>query len=285
MLEEVVTPEVIEDELVRGFASTIEEAGETSAPEFEARVAGVAQRLGAGRFGDQGLVGDLIRKVISRVRGRKLVEDHGVHEVEVPWLSLHVPARGRARLKLSRSDETQEGMKFSLVGLGLGDGWSYKATLTRDFRERERCMAVVETFRIWVRCYAYQHAPADFEFRSDVTEHVGTTVRELDRCPVCEPLPDDDPPLVTKAGKIIDLIGDPVGQTISETVVLSGSSEFEVGLKVKMMGDLGASAGVTCKRKVASTCDVEYTLTGGYLYEPIRRLEYDDLPFWRVRGV
>ena len=51
---------------------------------------------------------------------------------------------------------------------------------------------------------------------------------------------------------------------------------------LEVAGDLGASAGVTCKREVSSTCSVDYTLAGGYSYQPMRRLQYDDLPFWRV---
>ncbi len=282
MKSEKITPQVLEDQPRKGFATTIEESGDSPEPELEERLAGVSQRLGAGTPGDQGAMGDLLRKIISRVRGRKLVEDHGLYEVEVPWVSLHAPARGSARLKLSRSEEGKEGIKFSLVGIGLGDGWSYKATLTRDFLERERCIALVESFKVRVRSYAYEHAPADLEYRSDVAEHVGTSVRELDRCPLCEPRLDDEPALVRKAGKVIDLSGDPVGQKISETLALTGSSEFEVGLKAKVAGDLGVSAGVTCKREVSFTCNVDYTLAGGYLYWPMRRLQYDDLPFWRV---
>jgi len=39
---------------------------------------------------------------------------------------------------------------------------------------------------------------------------------------------------------------------------------------------------VTCKREVSLTCSLDYVLPGGRRYLPMRRLEYLDLPFWRV---
>ena len=282
MNEQKIATVVIEDRPVTGFATNIEEGSGLSEADLALRLQDVSLRLGAGVPGDQSPAGDLLRKIISRVRGRKLVEDHGVYEVEVPWLWLHVPDGGSAHLQLTDAESGADGIKFSIVGMGLGDGWSFQANLRRDFQERKRCMAVVETFQVRVRGYAYQDAPADVEYRSDVVEHIGTSVRELARCPLCEPSPEDQQVLSQKAGPAIDLSADPVGQKLSQQQVLSGTSELEVGLKANLPGDLGVSAGVTCKREVSFTCSVDYAFPGGKRYQPMRRLQYMDLPFWRI---
>lgn len=277
-----IMPEVIEDRPIMGFAANIEDGRDLSDADLSLRLQGVARDLEAGQFGDQSIAGDLLRKIISRVRGRKLVEDHGLHEIDIPWLSLHVPPGGNARLQLADSERGAGGVKFSLVGLGLGSGWSFGASLKRDFQERTSCMTLVETFQVHVRSYAYQDAPADIEYRSDVVEHVGTSAHEVGRCPLCYPSPEDPPVLAQKAGPAIDLSADPVGQKVSEQLVLGGSSELEVGLKTKLPGDLAVSAGVTCKRKVSFTCSLDYAFAGGRRYQPMRRLQYVDLPFWRI---
>ena len=272
---------VIQDRPVGGFSSSIEAASDLGDTELASRLSEVAARLGTGMPGDQSAAGDLLRKIVSRVRGRKLVEDYGVHAVEVPWLCLHVPPSGSAQLQLSDSQKDAGGIKFSLAGTGLGDGWTVQAKLKRDFQERKRCMTLVEAFQVRVRGYAYGEAPADIEIRSDVVEHVGTSARELARCPLCEPRPEDEPVLANKAGPAIDLTADPVGQKMSQVIELGGTSELEVGLKATLAG-VGVSAGVTCKREVSLTCSLDYVLPGGRRYLPMRRLEYLDLPFWRV---
>ena len=277
-----LTPEVFETRAVAGLATSIEDAPDLGEADLAPRLRGVVNRLGAAVPGDQSVAGDLLRKIISRVRGRRLVEDYGVHPVEVPWLCMHVPLYGNAQLQLTDTQKDTGGVKFSLVGNGLGDGWTYHAKLRRDFQERKRCMSLVETFRVRVRGYAYDNAPGDVELRSDVVEQVGTSARELARCPLCQPASEDEPVLVTKAGAAIDLTADPVGQKVSEQFELAGTSEFELGLKASLPGDLGVSAGVTCKREVSLACSLDYVLPGGKRYLPMRRLEYPDLPFWRV---
>lgn len=282
MNEQKIATVVIEDRPVTGFATNIEEGSGLSEADLALHLQEVSLRLGAGVPGDQSAIGDLLRKIISSVRGRKLAEDHGVHEVEVPWLCLHVPVGGSAHLQLTDAQSSADGIKFSLVGTGLGDGWSFQANLRRDFQERTHCMSLVETFQVRVRGYSYQDAPTDIEYRSDVVEHIGTSVRELARCPLCEPLPEDQPILLQKAGPAIDLSADSVGQKLSQQQVLRGTSELEVGLKAKLPGDIGVSAGVTCKREVSFTCNVDYAFPGGKRYQPMRRLQYADLPFWRI---
>jgi hypothetical protein len=282
MNEQKIATVVIEDKPVTGFATNIEEGTGLSEADLALRLQEVSLRLGAGIPGNESAAGDLLRKIISRVRGRKMVENHGVHEVEVPWLCLHVPVGGSAHLQLTGAQSGSEGIKFSLVGTGLGDGWSFKANLQRDFLPRPRCMALVETFHVRVRGYAYQDAPSDIEYRSDVVEHIRTSVRELTRCPLCQPLPEDPQILSQKAGPAIDLSADPIGQKISQQQVLVGTSELEIGLKAELPGDLGVSAGVTCKREVSFTCSVDYAFLGGKRYQPMQRLQYVDLPFWRI---
>jgi hypothetical protein len=278
-----VKPVVLEDTPVPGFASSIEQSLDLQDADLAVRLREHSQRLAAGIPGDQATAGDLLRKIIARVRGRKQVAEHGTHEVELPWLWLHVPGSGTARLQLTDAERGADGIKFSLVGIGLGDGWSFQANLRRDFQERTRCLELVEVFEVRVRGYAYEDALADIEYRSDVVEHAGTRARELTRCPLCEPLPEAGPVLAQKAGPAIDLTADPVGQKLSQELVLTGSSEFEVGVKAKLPGDLGVSAGVTCKREVSFTCAVDYAFAGGRRYQPMRRLQYPDLPFWRTR--
>lgn len=277
-----IAPVVVEDRPITGFATSVEEAPGLPEADLALQLQRVAQRLGVGVPGDQGAAGDLLRKIVSRVRGRELVDDHSVHEVEVPWLCLHVPAPGSAHLRLTDAEHRAEGIKFSIAGMGLGDGWSFHANLQTDFQERTRCMALVETFQVRVRGYAYRDAVADIEYRSDVVQHVGTSARELVRCPLCAPLPEDEPVLAQKAGPAIDLSADPVGQKLSQQLVLDATSEVEVGLKAKLPGDLGVSAGVSCKREVSFTCSVDYAFPGGKRYQPMRRLEYADLPFWHI---
>jgi hypothetical protein len=220
--------------------------------------------------------------MIRWVRGRKLVEDHGVHEVEVPWLCLHVPPGGTTRLQLADKQSGTSGFKFSVVGTGLGDGWTFGAQEQRDFQERKSCTAVIEAFDLHVRSYAYQDQPGDIEYRSDIVARAGTIVRELERCPLCEPSSEDEPVLAQNAGPAVDLAADTVGQKISQQLVLSGVSELELGLSAKLSGDIGVSAGVTCKREVSSTCSLDYAFPGGKRYQPMRLMQFVDLPFWRI---
>ena len=121
-----------------------------------------------------------------------------------------------------------------------------------------------------VRAYAYEDRHDDLEYRSDVVARVGTSVRELERCPLCRPAPQDEPVLAQKAGPAVDLSADPVGQKLAQQFVLTGASELEVGLSAKLPGDLGLSAGVTCRREVSSTCSVDYAFPGGKRYQPMR---------------
>jgi hypothetical protein len=279
-----LAPVVISNRQVAGFATSVEAATDRAEADLAQQLQQVGHDLGAGIPGDQSAAGDLLRKIIARVRGRNLVEDHGLHALEIPWLCLHVPDRGKAHLQLTSAEKDAEGIKFSLVGTGLGDGWSFAANLRQDFRERTRCLALVEVFQVRLRSYAYADSPHDLEYRSDVVEQVGTSARELARCPVCHPSPNDPPVLARKAAPAIDLIADPIGQTLSQQVVLTGTSEFEIGLKAKLPGDLGLSAGVTCKREVSFTCNVDYTLAGGRRYQAMRQLQYPDLPFWQVEA-
>ncbi len=282
MNEQKIATVVIEDKPVTGFATNIEDGSELSEDDLAPRLRDVALRLETGVPGDQSVGGDLLRKIIARVRGRKLAEDYGVYEVEVPWLCLHVPAGGGAHLQLTDELSKANGIKFSLAGTGLGDGWSYKANLRQDFQERKHCMALIEIFQVRVRSYAYQDEPENIEYRSDVVDHIGTSVRELVRCPLCEPLSDDQLLLARKAGPTIDLSADSVGQKLSQQYVLTGTSELEIGLTAKLPGDLGVSAGVTCKREVSFTCNIDYVFPGGKRYQPMQRLQYVDLPFWRI---
>lgn len=270
------------DRPITGFASNIEEASDLDESELSLSLQTVAQQLGTAIPGDQGAASDLFRRIIRRVRGRRLLEDHGTHEVEVPWLCLHTPLGGMARLQLEDKESGTSGFKFSVVGAGWGDGWTFGAQEQRDFQERKRCMAVVEAFRLRVRSYGYRDQPDDIEYRSDIVERVGTIVRELERCSLCKPSPEDEPLLAQKAGPAIDLAADTVGQKLSQQLVLSGASELELGLSAKLPGDLGVSAGVTCKREVSSTCSVDYAFPGGKRYQPMRLLQLADLPFWRT---
>jgi hypothetical protein len=271
-----------DDRPIAGFAAKIEEAPNLDEFDLALQLRAVAQQLGTGIPGDQSVAGDLFRKLIRRVRGRKLVEDRGVHEVEVPWLCLHAPAGGTARLQLEDKESGTSGFKFSVVGSGLGDGWTFGAQEQRDFQEREPCTSVVEAFQLHVRSYAYQDQPDDVVYRSDIVARVGTIVRELERCSLCEPSPEDEPVLAQKAGPAIDLVADSVGQKLAQQLVLSGTSELELGLSAKLPGDLGLSAGVTCKREVSSTCSVKYAFPGGKRYQPMRLMQFADLPFWHI---
>jgi hypothetical protein len=90
-----------DDRPIAGFASNIEEASNLDEFELALRLQAVAQELGTGIPGDQGVASGLFRKMVRRVRGRKLLEDHGVHGVEVPWVCLHAPPGGTARLQLA----------------------------------------------------------------------------------------------------------------------------------------------------------------------------------------
>ena len=130
--------------------------------------------------------------------------------------------------------------------------------------------------------YAHEDQIDDVIYRSDIVARAGTIVRELDRCPLCEPSPGDAPALAVEAGPALDLVADSVGQKVSQELVLTGTSELELGLKANLPGDLGVSAGVTCKREVSSTCTVDYAFRGGQHYQPMRLMQYADLPFWRM---
>jgi hypothetical protein len=279
-----LAPMVIGNRLVEGFATNVEASADRSEADLARQLRQVSQDLGAGIPGDQSAAGDLLRKIIARIRGRKLVEDLGLHPLEIPWLSLHVPTRGKARLQLTSAEKGADGIKFSLAGTGFGDGWSFAANLRQDFQERTRCLALVELFQVRLRSYAYADSPHDLEYRSDVVAQVGTGARELARCPLCQPSPNDPPVFARKAGPAIDLIADSIGQTLSQQMVLTGTSEFEIGLKAKLPGDLALSAGVTCKREVSFTCTVDYTLAGRRRYQAMRQLQFPDLPFWQVEA-
>jgi hypothetical protein len=272
----------VDDRPIAGFASTIEDASDLDELELALRLQEMARELGAGIPGDQALGGDLFLKMVKWVRRRKLVEDHGVHDVEVPWLCVHAPPGGTARLQLTDEVSGTDGFKFSVVGTGLGDGWAFGAQEQRDFQERGRCTAVVEAFDVHVRAFAYEDRHDDVEYRCDVVARVGTIVRELERCSLCEPSAEDEPVLAQKAGPAVDLAADTVGQKVSQELVLSGTSEVELGLRAKLPGDLGLSAGVTCKREVSSTCRLDYGFPGGKRYQPMRLMQFEDLPFWRV---
>src|SRR4051812_15640664 len=89
-----------DDRPIQGFASSIEQASNMDDFDLAVRLQAVAQQLGTGIPGDQSVASDLYRNMIKWVRGRRLFEDYGDYEVEVPWLCLHTPPGGTARLKL-----------------------------------------------------------------------------------------------------------------------------------------------------------------------------------------
>ena len=274
--------EIIEDQPVSGFSTIVEEGSHLGEADLAGSLKVASQRLGTGLPGEQSMAGDLFRKIIARVRGRQLVRDTGMHDIDIEWLCLHVPPGGTARLQLAQSADEANGIKLSIAGTGLGDGWSYKAKFDRDFLERSHCMALVDTFRVHVQTYAFDDSTSDLEFRADVVERVKTSAREIEFCTLCDSLPGAALIMAEKDGPAIDLSADSVGQKISKQIIVAGKSEAELGISTKVLGDIGVSAGVVYKREVSFTCAVDYNFTAGRVYQPMRRFQYADLPFWRT---
>jgi hypothetical protein len=278
----LLSMDIIEDQSVKGFSSIVENASSLKEEDLAVELKDASRHLGAGLPGDQNIVGDLYRKIVSRVRGRQLVKDYGDHEIDIEWLCLHVPPGGIAHMQISSSTEKSLGIKFSIVGNGLGDGWSFKANLHDDFLERSKCMSIVETFKIHVRGFAYEDSISDIEYRCDVIERVKTSIREAEECPFCGQNSHLALMMTEKAGPEIDLSKSSVGQKKSEKITVTGNSELELGLDTKILGDINVSAGVSYRREVSFTCAVDYTFSPGYVYQPMRRFQYADLPFWRT---
>lgn len=267
--------QIVADEPIAGLSDAVERTAGAAPHDRVHALAEAAAAQGVGAPAARGLP-DVWNAIVETVLGRRVLRRVDAIEVPVPWMRLHAPTGGTARLKVATTTGSSSGLSFKAVGSGWGSGRSLTLSVNRDFHERNCCMAVVLALRARVTVYEGDVAP-----RTDVLGVAGLSVEEFRTCPDCSGEHEQQGAMVVPAGEWIDLRRDTAGQTFETTIELSDTSDVDVSIPFTVPG-LDPQIGIEFRRRSHVSCTTTYVLPGGRRYRPSAAYgEPADLPFWR----
>jgi len=229
---------------------------------------------------------DVARRIVTRLRGRQLVDELGRFEASFELYGLHVPPQGRAALALRRDAVTDRQISVTALGLGFGGGRKLTLAIDEDIPERGACMRVLQEVMLNVRRYASGGDGAEPLLTTDVLAWGPRQLTVLGECPYCRTLADGPDPLDyeqdLKAALDLRSFDGPV--TRKTTYTLEGSSKADVGLAVPVPGAGTMKAGFALEQQVKLECTASYTFPPGRLFVPYRRRGAQaTLPYWAVQ--
>lgn len=281
MLEELDLG-VVEQEELLGAADIVSELeveqDEEAIGELQARI----REQGVGLPGARASLFEDVRRILNRLRGRELVEDLGVHNVRVEWLSFHVPPGGTAGLKFERSAEHSSGVKLKFIGLGFGSGRSVSITAEHDFGDRNHCFNIGSTLAVRLRTYANDGGDEADLLQVDVENMVGFFLNSLAACPLCFTDPERGPRRAQSTGREWDLSNDAQGLTETQTFEFGEERELEVGLEIPVVTGLPAfNPAVAMSRSMTNRCIAKYQFPGKARFTAYQLVgKGQDFPFW-----
>ncbi len=219
-----------------------------------------------------------LRRLVDRLRGRRLLEDFGVHQAQVEWLRFHVPPGGTARLTLERKAERTGGVTLKFMGLGFGSGRSVALGAEHDFGDRTDCFSLGALVDVHLRTYT--ESDGRIAVQVDVEGVAGISLASRMPCGLCFQPPEAGP-VPRKQEHEWDLDDDPHGLTAKVTYETTDISDVEISPKIPEVELGGLIPGLSMNRSIMSSCVATYTFPGHACFrsyhEVPRRL---DLPFW-----
>src|SRR2546428_13061243 len=96
--EELEGLKVLADEPIQGPAAFVEERQGRDEEELAEDLRVHVFDSGVAIPGARGPL-DAFRRIVQTIRGRTLIEDLGMHEFTIDWLTFHVPAGGKGHLQ------------------------------------------------------------------------------------------------------------------------------------------------------------------------------------------
>jgi hypothetical protein len=223
---------------------------------------------------------DTFAWIADRLRSRALVEDLGVHPVELEWLAFHVPPRGRGSLTVSEGVGGDGGLRLKVLGTGWGSGRAVRVDVKKEYGVRDRCMRIVHTLDAHVRTYRADGNELDVVV--DVLRVGGAAVVPWETCPTCGvPASSLNPVKFERRGAATNLSGDDVGVKETTSVSLVVDDESSVGLSLALAG-VSADASVSVRRTQNVACELVYEFAPGTHVIPFVRARDVALPFWAL---
>lgn len=279
-MEELLPLEIVEEMKLKGPAATFEELHNQTDQEIAKELSSQFERQGIAVPGARNY-SDMIsylRGLVSRLRGRKLIQDLGIHESRIKWLECHIPPGGEAHLKLEQGQKSEKGVNLKLMGLGFGSGLEFKLTTEYDFGKRSRCFHIGNIVDVQMK--EYQEKGGQRTIQVDVLRSIGTYLDDKFKCNKCFSSPEEGP-LLRKLDRVWDLSGSLNGLTETITYDLSKDIEIELGLHNPILNKSGISAGIAVKRSIGSKCEATYIFSGNARYSAFSDIMSDlGLSYW-----
>ncbi len=224
-----------------------------------------------------------LQRIVTRLRGRRLIEDLGETPSSFELLALHVPPGGRAALEVRRSSSSDQDVSVSALGFGFGSGRKLTIALSEGVAERASCMRVMQHVVLHVRRFAVGDDAADELVTTDV---VGYGMREplaWPDCPYCGAREPDPFEFDLDSANALDLRGYDAEVTRQQEYTLERDRKADVGVAVKVPGAGQVNAGFHLEQVTSIDCAVSYAFPPGRCFVPYHHRDgASALPFWNV---
>jgi hypothetical protein len=230
-------------------------------------------------------VPDVFGWIVGWLKRRDLVDDLGEQPADIPWLSVHVPPGGSASVTLRHGQQSERGLKLTVLGSGYGNGREFSLEVDESYKERDRCMQLIHRVDLHLRRYRGTVDGQEIvEVSTDLVRVRDTQILPWEQCPLCgTPTAELDPFQFEAAGSGFDLTHDDVGYERTETVSLKERNEFELAIPVNVPGAPAIKAGLIARRVINLTCESQLRFPGGRHLTPLREVgQTGDLPFWGI---
>ncbi len=276
---------IVEDVAVPGVADLLEQLpADITLDEAVGALREAAQASGAPRPSQRG-PSEAWRRLVSRLRGRRLLDDLGTADVIVDVFHMHTPPSGTAAIDFETSRDRTSELTIKAFGLGYGKGRTQRAVISESLPARDSCLRICQHIVVSVRRFGVPGVPSADEICTDVVSFGPRVLEPWPTCPRCG---------VARGGldlstKVI-LIEQAVDMRTFDTALerhydlsLSSGSSFEAGVQVALPGGTGqVHTGVDVKTSLTWQCQVRYSFAAGYFYIPYRDKLSDSLPSWAL---
>lgn len=220
------------------------------------------------------------KSIVDFLRGRKHVQDLGIHLVEVSWLELHVPRGSQGSVKWTTSATADASFTLEVFGSGFGSGRKIAWSMESDIPARPSCLKFIQLLNVQVDLYSVQdrYAPT-----VNVVSAHGRRLVPWNDCPYCSRDIDAIDDFEFERGPIIDLRTYDGTYTETFTRDLTKPVSMSLGLTLPTLtaaGDVG-TLGVSLKREAQLSCNLVYEFASGRCYQPYWPVAHSsDLPYW-----
>ena len=212
-----------------------------------------------------------------------MVRELGRHEVTVPWLSFHVPAGGRAELKLVNAGTSRSALTVKLAGAGYGRVRTLSWEQAFEVPSRTTCMRADLHVALDVVVHEVRTARGR---REEAGADVVGTRRELVSwadCPHCRVGVDDVDPFEHGCRDVLDQRGFDTDVVQAESTTVATEAVHDATFDAAAVPGLaGLSLGLSLTRTISATLETRVTLAPGRRYLPYWPLDggLPQLPFW-----